>query len=125
MVSFEVGHVYLIHTALTKPEPKDKLILCICDQANLFLWFNSKPAHHGIGQLPCAKGEHEALWKDCHLDMARVTTFAPHELAIAGPRGPVSETLMSRIRTVANGGVSLLAPRHLKLIRGKLCGMAE
>jgi hypothetical protein len=78
------GHVYVVFTTLTKP-PKDKIVLCICDEKNLFVWFNTKAQRHGAGQLKCAAGDHTALTRDCYLDLSRVTTFQPHEIANAKP----------------------------------------
>ena len=56
MASVECGHVYVVLTTLTKPEPKEKIVLCICEKSNLFVWFNTEAQRHGAGQLKCAAG---------------------------------------------------------------------
>lgn len=115
MVSFNVGHVYVIHTTLTRP-PKEKIAICICDKRNLFFWVNTNQRAHGIGQLPLVASDHHALSHDCFLDCSRVTTFSEHELGDAKHRGPVSEDLARRIvaflqkeppRTLPQGHVTL------------------
>jgi hypothetical protein len=109
------GHVYLVHTALTRP-PKDKLTICICAAESLFFWINTEPRHHGIGQLPLEAGEHSALSHGCHLDCSRVTTFPPHELKAAQARGAISQKLATRIvGLLREAPPKTLPPRHLDL----------
>jgi hypothetical protein len=116
MVSVECGHVYVVLTTLTKPEPKEKIVLCICEEEKLFVWFNAEPQRHGAGQLKCAGGDHSALTHDCYLDLSRATTFLPHEIANAKPRGPASDELKKKVCEMVEAGVPTLAPRFAKLI---------
>jgi hypothetical protein len=67
-----VGRVWprlVVFTTLTKPQPKRKIGLCICEEDKLFVWFNTAPQRHGEGQLKCAHGDHPALTHDCCLDL--------------------------------------------------------
>jgi hypothetical protein len=122
MALVEVGNVYVIRTTLTKPRPKDKIVVCICSESNLFVWFNSLPKSHGEGQLACtAKGHPQALNKDCYLDLSRVTTFLPHELEAARDRGALSAECRGRICAAVTGGIRTLAPRHAALITKAVC----
>lgn len=91
-----LGHLYVVHTTLSKP-PKDKLVICVCAEANLFMWINSLERPHGDGQMPLVQNEHSALSKACFLDCSRVTTFRPHELAAAQDRGKISAALNEKI----------------------------
>ncbi|MDO8837395.1 MAG: hypothetical protein Q7V31_00595 [Parvibaculum sp.] len=110
-----VGHVYVIHTALARP-PKDKLTVCICATDNLFFWINTNPQRHNIGQLALVAADHGALKHDCFLDCSRVTTFSQHELDAAQPRGSISAALAQRIvALLENDPPKTLPPRFLKL----------
>lgn len=91
-----LGHLYVIHTTLTKP-PKDKLVICVCAEKNLFIWINSRPRAHGVAQMPLAAADHVALSHECHLDCSRVTTFRPAELDAALDRGRIMSDLAARI----------------------------
>lgn len=92
-----VGHVYVIWTNLSRP-PKDKIVVCICDQRNLCFWINTKAARHGDGQMVLAGDEHGALAHACHLDCSRLTTFSASEIASARDRGPCSPEFVAAIR---------------------------
>jgi hypothetical protein len=116
MVSVEVGRVYVVFTTLTKPKPKEKIVLCVCAKANLFVWFNTDPQRHGAGQLKCSEEDHPALSHDCYLDLSRVTTFRPVELANAQRRDLISTELRKRICGVIEAGVETLPPRFAQLI---------
>jgi hypothetical protein len=115
MASCEVGHVYVVYTVLTKP-PKNKIILCVCAAENLFLWINTKPRPHDVGQLALTATDHDALTHNCYLDCSRVTTFTA-ELASALHRGPISETLAARIvEFLKQKPPKTLPGKHLNLI---------
>jgi hypothetical protein len=116
MASVEVGRVYVIHTTLTKPVPKEKIVICICAKDNLFVWFNTAAQRHGVGQLKCAAGDHPALSHDCYLDLSRVTTFRSDEIANAKPRDLISDKLKARICEAVKAGIATLAPRFTSLI---------
>jgi hypothetical protein len=116
MASVECGHVYIVFTTLSKPEPKKKIVLCICEVSNLFVWFNTAAQRHGCGQLKCAPGDHPALSRDCYLDLSRVTTFRSIEIANAKPRGPISDDLKKRICCIVEAGIPTLLPVHAKII---------
>ena len=45
MASVECGHVYVVFTTLTKPEPKEKIVLCICEKKSFS--FGSTRNHSG------------------------------------------------------------------------------
>jgi hypothetical protein len=91
-----VGGVYVVYTALSRP-PKDKIVICVGDGPPLFFWINTEPRFHGIGQMPLAATDHSALTRDCFLDCSRVTTFPVYELRAAQQRDPVSTTLADAI----------------------------
>jgi hypothetical protein len=91
-----VGHLYVVHTTLTNP-PKDKLVICVCDAVPLFLWINTHPRHHGIGQMPLISTDHAALAHNCHLDCSRLTSFRPAEIGGALDRGIISQALAAQI----------------------------
>jgi hypothetical protein len=116
MALVDVGRVYVIFTTLTKPKPKEKIVLCICAKDNLFVWFNTDPQAHGVGQLKCSAEEHSALSHDCYLDLSRVTTFRAAELTNAQRRDLISKELRKRICGVIEAGVETLAPRFAQLI---------
>ncbi len=87
-----LGHLYVVSTTLTRP-PKDKLAICVCSERNLFVWINTNPRPHGVGQFKIVGNSHNALTHDSHLDCSRLTTFLPAELQAAQDRGPISNAL--------------------------------
>jgi hypothetical protein len=125
MAFCELGHVYVIHTTLSRP-PKQKITVCICADQNLFFWINSKPNRNGIGQLPLVSADHPSLTRDCHLDCSRVTTFSGQELASAQPRGSISPALALRIvRFLEDRPPKTLTPRNLALAIRNLSGLFQ
>lgn len=122
----DIGHVYVVHTTLTRPHPKDKIVVCVSgDHLPLFFWFNTAAQLHGIGQLVCGEADHAALTHDCFLDLSRVTTFSGPELATAQSRGPLSRDMLVRIRETLAAGVSTLTPRHVSLILENLDALLD
>jgi len=110
-----VGHVYVIYTALARPQ-KDKITLCICAAEHLFFWINTNPQRHGFGQLPLTAADHDALSHDCFLDCSRVTTFAQHELHAAKHRGAISADFARRVvEFLQDDPPKTLPPRFVKL----------
>jgi hypothetical protein len=123
MASCEVGHVYVVYTVLTKP-PKNKITICVCAAENLFLWINTEPRTHNVGQFALTATDHDALTHDCYLDCSRVTTFR-EELDSAIHRGPISKTLAARIVTFLHKTPpKTLAPRYRNLIITNLSRIA-
>jgi hypothetical protein len=123
MACCEVGHVYVVYTVLTKP-PKDKITVCVCAAESLFLWINTKPRPHDIGQFALTAKDHAALTHDCYLDCSRVTTFGT-ELASALHRGQISRTLAIRIVEFLKKTPPKTMPgRHLALIITNLSKLA-
>lgn len=117
------GHVYVVHTALTRPLPKDKITRCVCAADDLFFWINTAPRSHGIGQLDLSPSDHpRALTRPCFLDCSRVTTFPAHELRAAQARGAISPALAARIvRLLTDAPPKTLAPRH---VRAAIAGLS-
>jgi hypothetical protein len=123
MASCETGHVYVVRTVLAKP-PKPKITICVCDAENLFLWINTEPRTHNVGQFALAAMDHSALTHDCYLDCSRVTTFA-EELGSALHRGPISESLAARIvEFLTEKPPKTLPGKHLNLIITNLSKLA-
>lgn len=91
-----IGSVYVLYTALSKP-PKNKIVLCVGNDPPLFFWINTLPRFHGIGQMQLAGADHSALTHDCYLDCSRVTTFPTHELRDAEERDPITTMLADAI----------------------------
>ncbi len=116
MASLETAHVYVVMTTLTKP-PKEKIVLCLCQSACLFFWFNTKAQAHGVGQLPCCADDHPSLSRDCYLDLSRVTTFLPAEIEAALHRGPISSEFRKKIFDMVEAGIATLAPRFTELAK--------
>jgi hypothetical protein len=123
MASCEVGHVYVVYTVLTKP-PKNKITICVCAAENLFLWINTKPRPHDVGQFALTGTDHAALTHDCYLDCSRVTTFGA-ELTSALHRGPISKALAARIvEFIEKKPPKTLPGRYLNLIISNLSKLA-
>jgi hypothetical protein len=116
MALVERGRVYIIFTTLTRPKPKEKIVLCVCENEELFVWFNTHAQPHGVGQLQCTRSDHPALTHDCYLDLSRVTTFRAAEIANAQPRAPIPDELKKKICSMVRAGIPTLAPRYTKLI---------
>lgn len=120
MASLEVGHVYIIRTSLTKPLPKDKFTVCVSVSDGFFIWFNTKPQHHGQGQLRCDEHDHKALTRECFLDLSRLTRFGADEIDTARHRGALSRSLCERALAMLDEGIQTLPPRHARIIREAL-----
>ena len=122
MTEFVAGNVYVIRTTLARapkhtPEQtsKDKIVLCVCAGDKLFFWFNTNQAHHGVGQLSVKREHAPGLTYDCFLDLSRLTTFPPAELANAKDRGPASRELIENAVSALSGGVRTLTGRQISL----------
>lgn len=114
------GHIYVIHTTLTSP-PKDKIVLCISGEDKFFVWINTLPRHHGIGQFPLAAEDHQSLSHDSFLDLSRATTFQANELDVAVDRGTISSALAQRILTyLTDNRPKTLSERYAELLRTML-----
>jgi hypothetical protein len=123
MASCEVGHVYIVYTAHSKP-PKNKITICVCAAENLFLWINTEPRPHDVGQFALTARDHAALKHACYLDCSRVTTFGA-ELASALHRGSISKALAARIvEFIEKKPPKTLPGRYLKLIISNLSKLA-
>lgn len=101
---------------MTKPLPKNKIVVCVEASKPLFVWFNSNAALHGQGQLACSPADHPALSHHCFLDLSRVTTFLPNEVQAAQPRALLSPQLMARICDMVRAGIDVLPERYAKAI---------
>ena len=101
---------------MTKPVPKDKIVVCVEATRPLYVWFNSDAALHGHGQLPCGPADHPALTRTCFLDLARVTTFPPNEVAAALERDLLSDAMKARICAMVRSGIDVLPERHAEAI---------
>jgi hypothetical protein len=111
-----LGHVYVVYTTLARP-PKDKITICVCAVNGFFLWINTEPRQHGIGQFPLARADHACLTHDCFLDCSRVIVHSEAEIAAAAQRGPISKDLATRIVAyLTKSPPKTFAPRHLRLV---------
>jgi hypothetical protein len=109
-----------IHTRLSDQEKGADFVEAGGVAENLFLWINTKPAPHNVGQFALTATDHGALTHDCFLDCSRVTTFA-EELGSARHRGPISEALAARIvELLTEKPPKTLPGKHLKLIIASL-----
>lgn len=116
----KLGHLYVVNTTLTNP-PKDKLVICVCAQNNLFLWINTLPRHHGIAQFGLAAADHAALTHACFLDCSRVTTFRAAELSAAIDRGKITNPLAQAIRAFIDANPpKTMPPKQRELILANL-----
>jgi hypothetical protein len=106
--------VYVYYCQWIK-NPHDKIVLCICDKSKFFFWFNSEAAFHDHGQLAIAAGEHPAITKACFLDLSGVKGISPQELKGIQDRGPISESLSTKILTALAAPIDLLPSAHKNL----------
>ena len=120
MTALITGNVYVVRTTLArapkhKPEQasKDKIVLCISANDKFFFWFNTSQAHHGIGQLPVQPTQAPGLVHDCFLDLSRLTTFPPAELANAKDCGTASRELLIKVISTLNEGIRTLTQRQI------------
>lgn len=74
-----LGFVYPVFTSLKDP-PDRKYVLCVCEDRNLCLWFNTEPRYHGIGQIPVRAGDHDYLVRNSYLDCSRVVLHPEEEI---------------------------------------------
>ena len=125
-MSCEIGHVYVIYTTITKP-PKDKITICVCAANSYFLWINSLPRVHGVGQMELQAADHPAaLNKDCFLDCSKITVFSTQEISRAEHRGQISHDLAERIiEFLEKHPPKTLPEKHRALIADNLRGLLK
>ncbi|HEY7548902.1 MAG TPA: hypothetical protein VH913_05210 [Hyphomicrobiaceae bacterium] len=107
------GHIYVVWCSYARPQPKEKLYVCFCDQRSLFFFINTKAALLAEAQVALAAADHPALTHDCFLDLSQAVTFPPQHLAAAQDRGPISADLTRRVRTALEAGIKTLPKQHL------------
>lgn len=112
------GNIYVYRCRWIDP-PHDKIALCICDKRNWFLWFNSKAAFHGQGQLPITPLDHPAaIAKDCFLDLSSVKGSSQEEIAeaVEKNRGHISDDLKKKIIAMLEKPIPVLVEVHRTVI---------
>jgi hypothetical protein len=114
-VTFEVGRVYIVPTRTLAPH--DKIVIC-CLLPELFFWINSAAnRRHPAAQCPIAVSELPTVLRhDSVIDLSRVTTFPPNELAGAQPREQLPPDVVARIVQHLTAGVPTLTGRQLASI---------
>jgi hypothetical protein len=112
-VTLACGHVYVVWCSYARPQPKDKLCLCFCDQRSLFFFINTKAGIPAEAQIALTAADHPALSHDCYLDLSQAVTFPPQHLASAQDRGPISADLTHKVRAVLEAGVKTLPKQHI------------
>jgi hypothetical protein len=120
-----VGHLYVIRTALFRP-PMELLVICVCRTERLFFLINTLPRPHGVGQFPLTRSDHVALTRECHLDCSRVMTFSSPELANSQHRGPISPELAAHLlEYLTTNPPMTLTPKQLKVATENLSGLCH
>ena len=69
--------------------------------------------YHGVGQLPVQPTQAPGLTHDCFLDLSRLTTFPPAELANAKDCGTASRELLIKVISTLNEGIRTLTQRQI------------
>ncbi len=113
-MTFEHGHVYVIYCSFIKI-PHEKISLCICNKDHYFFWFNSNPNVPPIDQLAIKAGEHQAISKDCFLDISNIKSFPQSNLDTAKARGPISASMKARLLAALEAIPEQLPARHRQL----------
>jgi hypothetical protein len=94
-----VGDVFRVHTTLTKPQPKTKIVIYVGKHAgvDLFVWFNTDPREKRPAQMSVTAQEAPGITHNCFLDCSRVTTFPARELSGAERQGCASAEFRKRV----------------------------
>lgn len=115
-----IGKVYRVFTNLTKPSPKEKIILRVSDTECLYIWFNSKPQldineNIKIGQIPVVANAHEALSHDSYLDASRLIYHEQSE--VVREYSIISSHLATHIVSyLSETPPKTLTPQQIKMI---------
>jgi hypothetical protein len=122
MASCKLGHVYIVHTVLSKPA-KDKFAICVCVAEGYFVWINTKAAPHGRDQLPIQAGSHELVTHDSHVDLSKIFRHPDREIEEAKEFACISPELCDAILKRVDAGLDVLPPRHAEIIRDNLSSL--
>jgi len=122
MPSCKAGHVYIVFTALTKP-PKEKFALCVSQENEWFLWFNTLARPHGRDQMGVMAGCHQLIVHDSFLDLSRVVHHSAIELEAGKEFGCISAELAASIAAFIEHGIELMPQRHIDIVRASMTAL--
>ena len=117
-----IGDVFRVHMALTKPQPKTKIVIYVGKHAgiDLFVWFNTDPRKKRPAQKSVTAQEAPGITHDCFLDCSRVTTFPARELKGAEHQGCASAEFRKRVAQTVEEQATTLTGMQRKAIARSL-----
>ncbi|MBF0259989.1 MAG: hypothetical protein HQK62_14375 [Desulfamplus sp.] len=99
---FTCGNAYLIKFMFTKPAPKEKFVVCVCDIKPLFLFISSNPrTRFDINsQLKVFPVDLPFLKRASFINLAEcITCVVPHNCTIVKDFGVINEVIRSQIKS--------------------------
>jgi hypothetical protein len=94
-----VGDIFHVHTVLTKPKPKPKIVMFVGNYNNndLFIWFNTQARKGRPAQVLVAAKSQPGITRNCYLDCSQAKTHSASELQKAGSAGRASNSFLSTV----------------------------
>ncbi len=121
-MSFICGNAYLINFRFTKPRPKEKYAICVCEEKPLFFFISSNPRtrFEPASQLKVSPRDLSFLRKNSYVNTAEVVTCViPHTCNIIKDFGSVPEQIRQQIKILVRESETL-PKRFIDLIISKL-----
>ncbi|QTA83235.1 Uncharacterized protein dnl_56300 [Desulfonema limicola] len=121
-MSFTCRNAYLIKFRFTKPRPKEKYAICVCEEKPLFFFISSNPRTRFLpdSQLKVSPTDLSFLRKDSYVNTAEaVTCVIPHTCKIIKDFGTVPENIRQQIKALVRESETL-PKRFIDIIIKKL-----
>jgi hypothetical protein len=100
-MSFTCGNAYLIKFRFTRPRPKEKYAICVCEEKPLFFFISSNPRTRFLAdsQLKVSQTDLPFLRKNSYVNTAEaVTCVVPHTCNIIKDFGSIPDHIKERIK---------------------------
>lgn len=119
---FAYGNAYLIKFWFTRPRPKEKYAICVCEEKPLFFFISSNPRTRFVSasQLKVSPTDLPFLRKISYVNTAEaVTCVIPHTCNIIKDFGPLPEHIKQQIKILVRESETL-PKRFIDIIISKL-----
>lgn len=121
-MSFTCGNSYLIKFRFTRPKPKEKYAICVCEEKPLFFFISSNPRTRFLPdtQLKVSPKDLPFLREESYVNTAEVVTcVVPHTCHIIRDFGSIPENVKQQIKKIARNSETL-PERFIDIITSKL-----
>jgi len=121
-MSFKSGNAYLMKFRFTRPHPKEKYAICVCEEKPLFFFISSNPRtrFQKDSQLKVSPNDLPFLRKNSFVNTAEVVTCViPHTFEIITDFGSIPNHIKQQIKMIVQESEAL-SERFIEIIIRKL-----